>query len=414
MARVRWCLMCSVAFACADDTAVGDGSAGGSAGEGVTHGSNPDTAGTAEGGSASEDSGATTGGGDPFGSALEIPLGVTFTPVALALGDVDGDGNLDLIVTGTDASSAVRGATLRGDGAGGFAAAVDAGVAACSAFPVVGDVDGDARADLFFGTCEGEGVFFRGTEDASFAAIDVLAPWTDPPVRSSSFADYDGDGDCDLAIVSVGDASNELHLAIHGGATPPWPVNSQPIMVDANPGFDPDGLTAFAGDGDELADVLALDRDQALVAFTSEGTGFSPPVDVPLAIQPSRVAPIDLDQDGVDELVVASITDAAFQLVKRDADGNFLASSPAPSDALQPFDLAADDHGAWVAAIDDDAPQMAVLQPMLDGSFALSGTRELPSPAVRVLAGDLDSDQDDDLVAATFANGSVTVLLAGE
>jgi hypothetical protein len=45
------------------------------------------------------------------------------------------------------------------------------------------------------------------------------------------------------------------------------------------------------------------------------------------------------------------------------------------------------------------------------GAFTWNVTLELPSPAVRLLSGDLDGDDAPDLVAATFENGSVTVLL---
>ena len=83
-----------------------------------------------------------------LGEAIEIDLGdLGFTPLSLELGDFDGDGAIDLLITGVD-GSVVTSATLRGLGDGTFEAPFDNGMSGCSAYPVVGRLSDDLRDDM--------------------------------------------------------------------------------------------------------------------------------------------------------------------------------------------------------------------------------------------------------------------------
>ena len=64
------------------------------------------------------------------------------------LGDVDGDGNPDLVITGGDAGGNPTSTVYLGDGSGGFSRA-DAGLTGVAiGSSTVGDVDGDGNPDL--------------------------------------------------------------------------------------------------------------------------------------------------------------------------------------------------------------------------------------------------------------------------
>ena len=119
----------------------------------------------------------------------------------VAAGDYDGDGWVDLFAVSGDIS-ANRLFRNRGDGTF-IEVGQEAGVAEAgrrSSGPTFADYDGDGRVDLFVGAVDnGSPKLFRNRGDGSFelagAASEVFPP---SPYVSSTFGDYDGDGDLDL------------------------------------------------------------------------------------------------------------------------------------------------------------------------------------------------------------------------
>jgi hypothetical protein len=85
-------------------------------------------------------------------------------------------------------------------------------------------------------------------------------------------------------------------------------------------------------------------------------------------------------------------------------------------DNFKPFtldiaDLVGDDN-LDVAVVDDSSAVVTVWTGMGGALDTMPTQTPLPSPAVRVVAGKIDGDDKDDLALATFAVGTVTVLLS--
>ena len=86
-----------------------------------------------------------------FTPAANSPYAVATRPYYIAIGDVSGDGKPDLMTTHDDISLMT---TLLGDGRGGFAAAPDSpfDLGRRAYKLVAADVNGDARMDVVIGT----------------------------------------------------------------------------------------------------------------------------------------------------------------------------------------------------------------------------------------------------------------------
>ncbi len=228
--------------------------------------------------------------------------GTTFTAGATFLGaaalvafDADGDGDQDL-VAGAGAGLAL----YRNDGAGGFAAATaaidDGGAVTAVSALAAGDLDGDGNADLIVGQAGAPPVVLVG--DASGTGVLALAPAVFPPVsltvRDLAPADVDGDLDLDLVVALAG-APARVYVNRSGR------LEDQSFVRLPQPA--PTATAAAAGDwdGDCAPDlVLAAAASSALRG----GTDGAFVAETALAAATAAVL-VDIDDDGDPDLLLS-------------------------------------------------------------------------------------------------------------
>ena len=132
---------------------------------------------------------------------------------AVEFGDVDGDGDLDLVVGNNVAHEGQQNVIYVNDGTGHFDTAIDFGTPQEETVSVaLGDVDSDGDLDIAVGDRDGRNAVYLNDSTGHFSTgIDFE---TNDNTHAVAFGDVDGDGDLDLAVgnTGTGDYQNVVYL----------------------------------------------------------------------------------------------------------------------------------------------------------------------------------------------------------
>jgi hypothetical protein len=256
-----------------------------------------------------------SGAGDgSFGAPLILQADATAHPGPwrVALADLEGDGDLDLVSFSKSNPPVVS--ARRNDGSGTFLSALTVGLPANGgALPDfdVADLDLDGRLDVLVPaeTPAFAGLYvLRGSATVGLEAAH-LVPGGDP-VNAVTVADLNGDGLPDVLLSHTTDQQVSVLLAngtLDIGRPPTVPTG----------GFSATDVETADLDRDGRTDVLVLDYgpiggNGALLVFENPGTGsLQPPLVHTLGPAPMDAAIGDLDDDGWPDVVVAIRSDGA-------------------------------------------------------------------------------------------------------
>ena len=226
--------------------------------------------------------------------------------IAVAVGDFNGDGHLDLAVTNGPIGTIN---VLLGNGDGTFQTpqAFDAGGAGPN-FLAVGDFNGDGKLDLavaLLGTSSaGTSVgILLGNGDGTFQAATTYTAGTNP--YWVAVADFNGDGHPDLAVANLGDqtvigpGSVSILLGKGDGTFQPalnYTTQSAAVWVS---------VSDFNGDGHpDLA--LVLDGSSAVYLGNGDGTFNVPQITYLGGAAPLSGAVGDFNGDGKPDVAVVN------------------------------------------------------------------------------------------------------------
>jgi hypothetical protein len=300
------------------------------------------------------------GGVSPGWSAEPPPL-VVASSTDLELGDLDDDGDLDLVVTLPFAETAAR--LNAGDGT--FGAPLPLPVGGHRVQNELGDLDGDAFPDdayyeldviAYVGSSQGHG-------DGTFEPFgsETLGMASDTFARTA-LGDVTGDGLEDLVVAA------QSRLDLVPGA-PGAPIQDWGPSQTLAPGDFDDAAIADL-DGDRWLDVVATKPGANAVAVLL-GAPLGSPTFFPAGRKPLAVCVADMNGDALPDVVVTSGRSGTVEILLGSGGGGLLAPVSVPA-AREPLDVAAADLDA------DGDVDLAVTDTKLGGRLVLLLNQVVP------------------------------------
>jgi hypothetical protein len=239
------------------------------------------------------------GGGFALEGGAAIPLGTRIS--AVAAGDFNNDGRLDLAATANDRNQVV--VLLRNAQNTGFSAQPTLATGLTPAAIAVGDYNGDGLADLAIANRGGDSATILLQVSGGGFGAEAAVPVGDDPVGIVA-ADFDGNGHADLAVTNAapGTVSVFLRTPSNDGFTaePPITVSTAPVGIDAAD-FNRDGRPDLA---------VAANAGAVEILRRNAGSGFTRDQPIPLAGAVNDVAAADFDGDSRPDLAATSYTNA--------------------------------------------------------------------------------------------------------
>lgn len=327
---------------------------------------------------------------------VRMPAGPFPQSGAARMGDVDGDGDLDIFsADGYAAGGPPFGHLYLNDGLGVFEEAAGAipnaimgeDIDDCEFFDADRDFDLDLIVNAHVG---GTGALWLNDGSGTFTAGGSV----DPPATGNFHynvapCDVDGDDDLDLWIDNIGGNFTEQLLINDGAGNFSDETGAR---VSGNPGSDDNGVVCADIDDDGDLDGVVISLGTAERFLENDGAGnftyvpgvFPPPTDCSLWGEFG-----DLDGDGRFDLVTAQGECSSSDEVYRATEG-------VPVDSTAPRILAVEDPG-MVPAGEEAVVRFAVSDrtvtdegPQLDRAFAVIDPNGTPTPVdATYMGGDL-------------------------
>lgn len=280
------------------------------------------------------------------------------------------------------------------------------------------DLDGDGQDDMVTANkySNDVSILFNNGDDTFTSAIDIDV---DDTPNALQLADIDGDDNIDIVI-------SHRFISVSG---PPRNNNVSVLYNDGSGDFSDQlrfeigeyGFSLFLADvredEDGDIDIITIDDDNnEVTVLYNDGSGRDFPTSAVYEVgeTPKSVLLADLDGDEHDDIVTANWLDDRVSVLINRGDGTFkgkvdYVTGDQPR-SLYVVDID-NDTDVDIFTADQFGPTVSLLRNKGDGTFTNPRSYKVGDGPLSVFVRDVDGDGDDDILTANMAGESISYLL---
>jgi hypothetical protein len=323
---------------------------------------------------------------------------------AVAVGDLNGDGNTDIATANTGSSNV---SVLLGDGTGSFGTATNFSVGSNLFALAIGDLNGDGNADIATANYFSNTVsVLLGDGTGSFGTATNFSVGSNP--ASVAIGDFNGDGKLDIASANSG--SNNVSVLLGTGTGSFGTATNFSVSSDA--------YSVAIGDlnGDGKLDIVTANYSTRNVSvLLGDGTGsFGTATNFGTDAGSYAVAIGDLNGDGKLDIATANNASSTVSVLLGTGTGSF-GTATNFSVGSYPYSVAIGDFNgdgkADIATANYLSDDVSVLFGTETGNFGTATNFSAGSGSNSLAIGDFNGDGKADIATANLGSNNVSVLL---